>query len=260
MRHRSSILALLLGMVLATAVSMPVPAQTQTVLGFNNESRTVLALRVGEAGLQKWVPAPWQVNPVASGPFKDANVNLVFINPWLTQDAEGKPTAVPINRRVAMAIPAKNQQTGEATTLVARIYVSDTQALPGPYKNSVGVTTVRFEQTLKGTGVEPASGSEVWEMRNGGGTIELRLQYQRGVPTRSKPETKPRSAADPTILRLYRVDQGIDVVRSVPERIDRVQAYSLRVTVPELRPLFDGSEQVIGIGLVPWYLRQVAEP
>jgi hypothetical protein len=56
-------------------------------------------------------------------------------------------------------------------------------------------------------------------MRNGGEAIELRLQYQRRVPVRSKTESKPRSAADPTILRLYQVDQGQDVVRSVPERM-----------------------------------------
>lgn len=259
MRHRYPILALLLGMVLAVSVSAPPPAPAETLVGFNNENRTVLALRVGEAGLQKWLPAPWQVNPVASGPSKDANALLVFINPWLTQDPEGKPTAVPIDRRVALAIPAKNPQTGESTNLVSRIYHSNAQALPGPYKNSVAAT-VRLEQTLKGNGVEPATGSESWEMRNGGGTIELRLQYQRGVPVRSKPEAKPRSAADPTILRLYRVDQGLDVVRSVPAGIDRTQAYSLRVTVSELRPIFDGSEQLVSIALLPWYLRQVSLP
>lgn len=259
MRQRSSIPAVVVGTALATIVSLPALAPAQKLVGFNNESRTVVALRVGEAGLQKWVPTPWQINPVASGPSKEANVLLVFINPWLTQDAEGKPTAVPINRRVAMAIPAKNPQTGEATTLVSRIYVSDAQALPGPYKNSVAAT-VHMEQTLKGTAVEPATGSELWGMRYGGGDIELRLQYQRGVPVRSKPESKPRSAADPTILRLYSFDQGADVVRSIPAGIDRVQAYSLRVTVPELRALFDGSEQLVSITLLPWYLRQVSEP
>jgi hypothetical protein len=134
-------------------------APAQTTIGFNNESRTVVALRVNEAGLQKWLPAPWQSNPVESGPSKDANANLVFISPWLTQDAEGKPTAVPIDRRVALAIPAKNPQTGEATNLVARIYHSNAQALPGPYKNSVAAT-VRLDQTLKGNGVEAATGSE----------------------------------------------------------------------------------------------------
>jgi hypothetical protein len=79
MRQRSSIVTAI--------VSLAAVASAQTLVGFNNESRTVLALRVGQAGLQTRVPAPWQLNPVASGPSKDANLLLVFINPWLTQDA-----------------------------------------------------------------------------------------------------------------------------------------------------------------------------
>jgi hypothetical protein len=102
-----------------------------------------------------------------------------------------------------------------------------------------------LEQTLKGSGVEPAAGTELWDIPSEGGTIELRLQYQRGVAMRQKQETRPRSAVDPTILRIYRVDRGLDLVRSVPAKIDRVQAYSLRVTVPDLRPLFDGSEKLM---------------
>ena len=77
---------------------------------------------------------------------------------------------------------------------------------------------------------------------------------------RQKQETRPRSAVDPTILRIYRADQGVDLVRAVPLGIDRMQAYSLQVTVPELRTLFDGSEELVAIALYPWYLRQVSLP
>ena len=73
-------------------------------------------------------------------------------------------------------------------------------------------------------------------------------------------ETGARSAADPGVARIYRADQGVDFVRSVPLGIERMQDYSLRVTVPELRAVFDGSEQVISIALFPWYLRQVSLP
>lgn len=85
---------------------------------------------------------------------------------------------------MVFAIPGKHPQTGEAANFVARVYTSNPNGAPGPYKNSVPVT-VQMEQTLKGSGLEPASGSEVWEVRDaGGGTIELRLQYQRGVAAR----------------------------------------------------------------------------
>jgi hypothetical protein len=253
-------IAVVLALGVVVGLGLPINyADAETPVGFNLESRTVLALRVG-AEVQSWLPAPWQVNPMPPGPSKDANALLVFINPWTAQDPEGKPTATPIDRRVAFVISGKHPQTGESANFVTRVYTSNPSGAPGPYKNSVPVT-VRMEQTLKGSGLEPASGSEVWEVRDAaGGTIELRLQYQRGVAARVKAEGKPRSSVDGSFFRIYRVDQGLDVVRSLPTGVDRVQQYSLRVTIPELRKVFDGSEQLVSVSLLPWYTRQVSLP
>jgi hypothetical protein len=52
----------------------------------------------------------------------------------------------------------------------------------------------------------------------------------------------------------------MDVVRSLSAGIDRVQSYEFRVTAAELRELFDGSEQLVSIATVPWYLRQIFLP
>jgi hypothetical protein len=52
MCHQSFLPRLLFGTVLATIVSLPALAPAQTLVGFSNESRTVFALRVGQAGLQ----------------------------------------------------------------------------------------------------------------------------------------------------------------------------------------------------------------
>src|SRR5262249_32597993 len=175
----------------------------------------------------------WKVDPAPSGPLKGANILLVFINPWLTQSADGKPTSVPIERRLLVVIPAKNQDTGETTILVLRSYDANAHGLPGPYKSSVGAS-FHVEQTLKGDGIEPASGSELWEVRSRDGLIELRLQYRRGVAVRQKQETRPRSAVDPTILRIYRAAQGVDLVRAVPLGVDPVQADSLPGALPAL--------------------------
>jgi hypothetical protein len=232
---------------------------TESMVGFNFENRTVLSLRAG-AEVQRWLPAPWQVDPFASGPSKDANVQLVFINPWTAHDPDGKATATPLDRRVALAIPGKHPQTGESAIFVARVYTSNPNGAPGPYKNSVPVT-VRMEQKLSGSGLESATGSEMWEVRDAsGGIIDLRLQYQRGVAARVKVDAKPRSTVDANFFRIYRVDQGVDVVRSVPTSVDRVQQYSLRVTIPELRTMLDGSEQLVSVSLLPWYTRQVSLP
>jgi hypothetical protein len=43
----------------------------------------------------------------------------------------------------------------------------------------------------------------------------------------------------------------------VPEGLDRLQEYTFSLTVPEYLKLFDGSEQLIGVSVTPWYVRQV---
>ncbi len=236
-------------------------AWAETVVGHNNENRTIVALRVTPAAAQAWVPGPWQVDPIGAGPSKDANFLIVFINPWLVQGPDGKPAAPPIHRRVALVFPAKHPQTGEAAFFVARVYDSNPNAAPGPYKNSIPVATVRVEQTQAGAGTEPGTGSEVWDVRDAsGGALEFRFQYQRGVPVRVKSESKPRSTVEPDFYRIYKVDQGVAMVKSVPAGIDRIQQYSLRVTMAELAKLFDGTEEVVSVALVPWYLRQVSLP
>ncbi len=58
-------------------------------------------------------------------------------------------------------------------------------------------------------------------------------------------KVKTRSPVNPEFFRIYHIDQGVDVVKSIPNGIDRVQHYQLRVTVSELGKLFDGTEQLV---------------
>jgi len=76
---------------------------------------------------------------------------------------------------------------------------------------------------------EPGTGSELWQMQTDGGSIEVQVAYQRAVPSRAKSDSKVCSAVEPTFFRLYRVDHGMDVVKSVPAGIDRVQSYRFRL-------------------------------
>ena len=235
-------------------------AWAETPVGSNVDTRFVVALRVAEAELQKWLPAPWQLSPPATGPSKDANLNVIFVDRLLNLDADGKPAGGGTYRVVALSVPAKNPQTGESAPFSIRIFAGDPQALPGPYKTSV-LATVKREQTLSGANLEPGVGEEAWEARDAaGGMIALRVRYQRAVPSRVKVEARPHSAIEPSFFRIYRVDQGVDVLKSVPTGVDRVQAYSLRVTVAELGKLFDGSEQLVSLSAVPFYLRQTSLP
>jgi hypothetical protein len=242
---------------LVCVLSLP-SAQAETPFETNVDSRIEVGLRVPQAELQRWLPAPWEVSATPEGPLKNANLVLSFVDRLPGQDAGGRPTGSA--RRVVLAVPARNADTGELAPLVIRTFEGDPKAAPpGTYKNDIPAT-VRREQALKGTGADPGSGSEAWEARDAAGAaIELRLQYQRGPLRRLKTESRPHSAVDPGFSRIYRIDQGMDIVKSVGLGIDRT-SYQLRVTVPELRKLFDGTEEVAFISVAPWYLRQVSLP
>jgi hypothetical protein len=260
MTRRSLATSLLLGIIAAGSLSSSRPSCAETLVQQNIDTRVVLAFRVGQASLQGRLPAPWQVDPVTTGPSKDANLTIAFIDQLLNQDGEGKVVAGGTTRIVAVGIPARNSHTGEGAPFLLRAFDANPHGVPGPYKGAVGAT-IRREASLRGADLERVTGTELWEMQeSGGGVIELRLEYQRGVPSRTKPEARPHSLVDPTFFRIYRIDQGTDVVKSLPGGIDRVRNYQLRVTVPELRPLFDGTEQLVSIAVLPWYVRQVFLP
>jgi len=224
------------------------------------DSRIVLTFRVNAAELQRWIPAPWQSNPVAAGPSKDANLTVTFVDRLLDQDGEGKPVKLPTYRVVAFSTPATNPQTNESGALLFRLFNSSPDAVPGFYKTAVAATVDR-ELTISGSGTAPGTAVERWSMKDGkGGAIDLHVQYQRGTVARGKVEAKPRSGSDPKTWRIYRIEQSTDVLRSVHGGSDRVQKLDLKVNVPELAKLFDGSERLISVTSVPWYTRQTFLP
>jgi hypothetical protein len=246
------------GMISVGSVSLTVSARAEIFVGSNADNRINVGLRVGRAASQTWLPTPWQVEPLQRGPFKGANLLVTFIDRLLNQDPEGKPAAGGTFRLAALYVPAKHPQTGESAPFIIRIFGPHEGS--GPYKNSVQAT-VRRQATLRGANFEPGAGSELWEVRDSaGGMLEFRMDYQRAVPVRTKGQARPHSNVDPTFFRMYRYDQVMDVVKSIPEEIDRVQSYQLRVTMSELRKLFDGTEQLVGIAMIPWYGRQTFLP
>ena len=91
-------------------------------------------------------------------------------------------------------------------------------------------------------------------------SIQLQLQYDRGVAARSKVETMPHSGVTPDFYRIYRIEQAADVVRSTATSTDRAQKYAFKATGAKLAPLFNGSEQLVSIMSLPFYNRQVSLP
>ncbi|MFQ5595527.1 MAG: hypothetical protein ACE5HA_15375 [Anaerolineae bacterium] len=221
-------------------------------------TRIVLGFQVGSSNLQARLPAPWKATPISRGAFRGTNLLVIFNDALLNQDAEGKPAPDAINRYVGLVIPATHPDTGEPANFPFRILAVHPQSTPGRYKTSVQATA-RREQTVTGMGIETVI-TDHFEFHDGGGEVVLDLQYRRGTPSRAKSKVNVRSAIEPAIYRIHQLDQLVDVVRSVPAGIDRVENYALRVTVPELSDLFDGNAKLVSIAVNPWHLRQVFEP
>ncbi len=251
---------LILGISLFGNLFLAQPVWPETLVQSTVETRLIVALRVGQAEVQKLVPPPLQVVPPPGGPIKDANFFLVFIDQFLVQDAQGKPDKGKNYRYLVFAVPGKHTQTGEIVTIVTGGLHPDIHYLPGPYKNSAH-GSIKRELANKGTNLEAGVIDDCWEVRDTrGGSIELRIQYQLGLPLRAKSDQKLYSSAEPNFFRIYRNETATDIVKSIPAGINRIQNYNLRVSMPELKNLFDGTEQLVGIAAYPLYLRQIFLP
>ena len=245
-------------LLLVAALTAAAPAWGEKHVQSTLDSRLILAFKSNPAEVQRWLPAPWVIDPVASGPSKNANVILTFLERSLDQDAEGKPAEIATYRNVVVGIPARNPQTSESGPVLVRIFT--TASAPGFYKTGVRAAIER-EIAAKGAGNDPGVASESWELKDAkGATLTLQIRYDRSVPVRAKTEARPRSGLDPALWRIYRIEQSVDVVKSVPEGIDRMRNLRFRNNVAELDKLLDGKEQLISVTSIPWYTRQTFLP
>ena len=247
-------------LLLVAALTAAAPAWGEKHVQSTLDSRLALAFKANPAEVQRWLPAPWQIAPVASGASKDANLTLTFVDRLLDQDAEGKPMPIASYRVIALGIPARNPQTGESGPVLVRLYNTNPDAVPGFYKTAVRASVER-ETASSAANNDSGTASERWEVRVGkSATLLLQVRYERSPPVPVKTEARPRSGADPALWRIYRIEQSVDVVKSVPEGIDRLRNYRFRNNLAELDKLFDGREQLISVTSIPWYARQTFLP
>ena len=224
----------------------------EKLYGTNQDTRIGLAVKLPEATLNKLLPAGWESNPAANG----ANLNIVLVNGISSQDAEGKPGKP--NTGVALTAPVKKTGTSETGAMVMTGLFAPHYA-PGAY----GVfmpAKVSIDRKLHTDAEGTTTADETWDLKSEDGhSIHIHVAYVRGAPNRMKSEAKVYSSAKPEFFRIYRVEQGMDVVRGGSGG-DRVKALSIKATGPKLASILNGSEQVVSVTAIPWYSRQVSLP
>jgi hypothetical protein len=200
----------------------PALAQEKLV-GTNMDVRTILNFKVADAAIQKLLPPGWEANPATSGPSAGANLRVTFVDQMV-------------------------------------IFAGLSPAAGGPYGASLKATNV-VERKVRH---EPGGNSivdESWEYKaDDGSSTTLQIQYVRGVAAREKGELRVYSQSKPEFFRIYRFEQGVDVVRGAGTGPERLQKVTFKAAGEKLSPLFDGTEQLISMTSVPWYQREIYLP
>jgi hypothetical protein len=244
----------------AGAVSLVKPARAQEaekLFASDVVVRTILAFKAPDAAVRRTLAAGWDISPPESGPDKGANLIIYVTDFQMIQDPQGNP--LPTRPSVALIVPARKSGAGLTAFMVTGGFTAQPNT-PGPYGNFVPAK-VNVDRRSQRDGDGNAIIGESWEMKSDDGTgLEFRVEFQRGVPTRDKVAWQYYSATKPDFHRTYRIEHGLDVVRSVPMAIDRVRTLSFKAVGPKLAPLFDGTEQLVSITSVPFYSRSIYLP
>ncbi|MCA2998489.1 MAG: hypothetical protein ING75_07785 [Rhodocyclaceae bacterium] len=238
---------LLTFLILGTA---PALAQERLV-GTNIDVRTILDFKVSDAAVQKLLPPGWEIDPATSGPSAGANLRVAFVDNLAAHDATGKP--VPPIRNLIFGIPVKKVGVPGALLLFAVLSPGD----GGTYGASMKSTNV-VERKIRHQPGGPTTVEESWELKAENGHVaSLHVHYVRGVATRSRSEIRNYAQPKPEFFRIYRSEQGVDVVRGADSGTERLKKYTFKASGEKFSALFDGTEQLISLTSLPWYQREV---
>lgn len=254
-----TIRALLMGCALAGLIGQ---AAAQTLVEHSAEVRMQLDFVVPPATLSKFLPAGWEPNIAASGPAKDCNLRMIFIDRVDITKPDGNPATPGSNQLVYLAIPIKQPATNTNGQMLIYGLTADPTDAPGPHGVYVHTDSHRMERSTKGGAGKPTVTEELWEFAAASGEhMEVRLKYERAAARKISNEVKFFSSINPGFHQIFKIDQGLDIMRNatVPVR-DRVTEFSYKAGGGKIAPLFDGTERVVSIDALHWYNRGVYLP
>jgi hypothetical protein len=254
---RNGLTMAILGGLFALAA---LPANAQTVVEQSAEHRFQLDFHVNDAALQKMLPAGWEPAIAAMGPAKDCNLRVIFIDRMAIAGADGKRAGNGADRLVYVAIPVK-QTNGAATgqMIIAGLSENDTDA-PGAFGTYRKADTAKMTRNITVANGAPTA-EEDWDFSGGGERMTLHLAYERAPANKGGGEVKFYNPADPSQYRIFRTEQGLDILRNATTNPpDRVKEFSYTVSGGRLAALFDGKEKVLSWDSFPYYNRTILAP
>jgi hypothetical protein len=247
--------------VAATFGSLAGTACAQTFLEHSAEARMQLDLVVSSDALKALLPAGWEPAVATSGPAKDCNIRMIFVDRVDITGPDGAPIGT--EQMVYLASPIKKSGTTEmAGQMVIDGLTANPKNVPGPFNVYQAATSYRVERATHAISGQPILNEETWQFTAANGEhMELHLTYERSVARKASNETKFFSAADPSSYQIWKIDQGLDIMRNATVQVkDRVKEFQLKASGGKVGSLFDGTERVVSVDALHWYNRTVSSP
>lgn len=236
-------------------------AYSQTLLEHSAEVRMQLDLVVSAQALRTLLPDGWEPFVASAGPAKDCNLRMIFVDRVDITQPDGAPAAT--NQMVYLASPIKKSGSNEmAGQMIIDGLTADAKDAPGPFRVYQAATQYRVERSTHAESGGPIAGEETWQFTAADGEhMELHLAYERGVARKLSSEVKFFSAADPNFYQIWKLDQGLDIMRNATVQVkDRVKTFELKASGGKIERLFDGSERMVSVDALHWYNRAVYSP
>jgi hypothetical protein len=236
-------------------------ANAQTLIEQSAEVRMQLDLAVSPQALKALLPEGWEPFVAASGAAKDCNVRLIFVDRVDINGPDGAPAGT--EQMVYFASPIKKTGSNETMgQMVVDGITSNPKAGPGPFKVYQAASAYRIERSTHATAGDPIENEDTWDFTGADGEhLALHLTYERGVARKLSAETKFFSATDPNAYQIWKIDQGLDIMRNATVQVkDRVKTFEFKASGGRIAKLFDGSERVVSVDALHWYNRAVSSP
>jgi hypothetical protein len=252
----TAVLAIAALMLLALAV------RAQAVVEQAAEHRYQIDFRVNDAALARLLPAGWETVIATTGPAKDCNLRMIFIDRMAIMADGGKTASPHASRMVYLAIPVRETANPKNAGQMIIHGITDSAAdVPGAFGTYQRATTARMSRTsTANNGV--LTGSEQWEFAAASGEfMSLDVEYVRGPARKGAAEVKFFNPADPSKFQVFKTDQAIDIMRNpTTNPPDNVKKFVYKAGGGKIAALFDGSERVVSWDVFPWYIRTVSQP
>ena len=247
-------------MALAATVGMGAQATTpapQAIKERSNEVRFQLDFQVPAAALAAVMPKGFTSDVATTGPAKDCNLRIIFIDRVTINGPDNAPLGKGTNQFVYMTAPVKDP-SGKSVQLVVGGLTADPADAPGPYGNYLLAATATMKRSIDSTGKGPALETQDWVFRAASGEhLEMHIQHERGGATyRPEYERTFHSAKDPGLLRVSHEQLVLDILRNVTTNPrDRVKAFTFNGGGGSFAKLLDGTQKVLSWDNVLWINR-----